>query len=177
MAEVAVDVLTDRREPKRSLPEKKPPSCEVVLPERERKDQAGDAGRGGSGCASRCPSRVRGRPEGDRLCEDGDGADGCGVGDFPRLCVIRRSKPAHFPNLRIRYLTWSLRGAQNPYPPPPQNHSAQKTSWDCTALLDLGIVDIRQLVYPNACQGSRQLRAVTYFAGHGREVPQVSPLV
>jgi hypothetical protein len=53
MAEVALDVLTDRREPKRSLPEKNPPSCEVVLPERERKDQAGDDGRGGSGCASR----------------------------------------------------------------------------------------------------------------------------
>ena len=114
---------------------------------------------------------VRGEEE-DRLCEDGgDGGEG-GVGDFRRLCVIRRSKPAHFPNLRNRHLTWSPRGAQNPDLPALQHHrdSAQRTSSDCTALLGLGIVDIRRLVYPNACQWSRQLRAVMYFAGpgHGR---------
>lgn len=53
-----VDVLADRRDPKR---EKKPaPSFEAVLPERERKDHAGDSGRVIScGFGSRWFSRER----------------------------------------------------------------------------------------------------------------------
>lgn len=43
-------VLVDRREPKRSFPPNSPlPSRECVLPLRERKDQAGEDGRGGAG--------------------------------------------------------------------------------------------------------------------------------
>jgi hypothetical protein len=53
----------------------------------------------------------------------GDGDAGGAEGDFRRLCVVRRSKPAHFPYLRILDLTGS-RGAQIPALPLLQRHSA-----------------------------------------------------
>ena len=55
-----------RLEPNRSLPPNNPPPSEVVLPARERKENAGLDGRGSVGWASRCcfPPRAR-------LCERG----------------------------------------------------------------------------------------------------------